>query len=148
MTENQIELLLGLLGRVGPMDDTLQARLKECLRRNERPEDAHLADLLEALQQLDKQIRQAYVVHTPSEFRVLVGHHDTHRMPGSLAIAVGDVVRLVGHTTERWIPVRVTAVPKTPREYYQGVIEAQLVPNSKFQAGNGVRFGEDQVMAN
>lgn len=79
MTENQIGLLLGLLGRVEPLD---------------------------------------------------------------------DAVRLVGHTTERWIPVRVTAVPETPRDYYQGVIEAQLVPNSKFQAGNGVRFGEDQVMAN
>ena len=148
MTENQIELLLGLLGRIEPMDDAVQARLKECLRRKERPEDTHLAGLLDAVQVLDRQIRQAYVVHTPSEFRVLVGHHDTHRMPGALRIAIGDVVRLVGHTTERWIPVRVTALPATPRDYYQGVIEAQLVPNSKFQAGNGVRFGEDQVMAN
>jgi hypothetical protein len=80
------------------------------------------------------------------EFRVTVGHRDTHRMPGALQLKLDEVVRLVAQSTERWIPVRVTALPATPADYYRGVIVQQLVDGTRYQVGNGVMFSEDQVV--
>ncbi len=102
--------------------------------------------IVERLRQADAAIRGAYVIHGPMEFRILVGHRDIHRWPGSIALEVGDIVRLCAQSTERWVPVRVTALPVSSADYYSGVITEQLVRASRFQAGNGVRFSEDQVM--
>lgn len=107
--------------------------------------DAIATQHANSMRNADAAIRAAYVLHSPMEFRIMVSHGDAHRMPGSLKLAVGDTVRLVAHSTERWIPVRVTALPDSPASYYQGVITKQLAKNSKFQTGNGVRFSEDQV---
>ncbi|MGB6104597.1 MAG: hypothetical protein WBF88_12220 [Pusillimonas sp.] len=42
--------------------------------------------------------------------------------------------------------IRVNALPDSPIGYYSGVITEQLVKDSLYQVGNGVRFSEDQVM--
>lgn len=102
--------------------------------------------IADRLKEVDAAIRATYVVHGPMEFRIVVGHRDTHRMPGALNLQVGDVVRLTAQSTERWIPVRVTALPDSPVGYYSGVIIEQLVTGSQYQVGNGVRFSEDQVI--
>ncbi|MBV7482541.1 hypothetical protein KW845_06250 [Bordetella sp. BOR01] len=44
------------------------------------------------------------------------------------------------------MPVRVLSVPAQAGGYYEGVIVEQLVTASRFQFGDRVRFGEDQVM--
>lgn len=142
MTQTQFDLLARLL----LIPETEHAALYRSLILNSDPETPEQEKTIQAIKALDQSIRSAYVTHTPSEFRVMVGHHDTHRKPGSLKLRVGDSVRLVAHSTERWIPVKITATPATPKEYYKGIITEQLVTGSKYQVGNGVLFGEDQVL--
>jgi len=151
MTENQFDLVARLLGipsparaaaraiRVDGMEAAAAIQLQGCAVEEL---DQALADL----QATELEIRGAYVLHGPNEFRVTVGHHDAHRMPGALPLAEGDIVRLVAHSTERWIPVRVIATPAEVGGYYEGIIVEQLVAASRFQVGDRVRFGEDQVM--
>lgn len=140
MTEHQFSVLADLLG----LSDPDRAAVRRIVVEGTAG-DTVAAQNANTLRKADAAIRAAYVVHSPMEFRVMVSHGDTHRMPGSLKLAVGDIVRLVAHSTERWIPVRVTALPDSSTGYHQGVITKQLAKNSKFQAGNGVRFSEDQV---
>lgn len=102
--------------------------------------------LLERLQSVDAMVRGAYVVHGPMEFRIEVGHRDAHRAPGALQLAVGDVIRLTARSSERWVPVKVTALPCRPIDYYQGVVHEQIVSGSRFAVGDGVEFSEDQVV--
>lgn len=141
MTEHQFTVLADLLGLSEPDRAAAHRVIIEG-----KAGAAEAAQIAETLRKADSAIRAAYVIHSPMEFRITVGHHDTHRAPGSLKLNVGDVVRLIAQSTERWIPVRVTALPDSPAGYYGGVITAQLVKASKFQVGNGVRFSEDQVM--
>lgn len=107
--------------------------------------EVQLRHYLEQLHQADQRIRAAYVVHAPTEFRIMVGHHSQGRMPGALKLEVGQTVRLVAHSTERWIPVQITSLPVNRHDYYRGVILEQLAPHSLFQAGNGAMFSEDQI---
>lgn len=141
MTEHQFSVLADLLRLSGP-DRTATHRVIF----NDAKGDAVAMQFATALRGADAAIRAAYVIHGPMEFRITVGHRDTHRAPGSLKLNIGDIVRLVAQSTERWIPVRVTALPDSPAGYYSGVVIDQLVTASRFQVGNGVRFSEDQVM--
>lgn len=141
MTEIQFTALADLLRLSEP--DRAAARRVLFENQNDDTAAMHIA---ETLRRADKTVRAAYVVHSPMEFRITVGHRDTHRAPGTLQLNIGDTVRLVAQSTERWIPVRVTALPDSPAGYYSGVITEQLVKTSKYQIGNGVRFSEDQVM--
>lgn len=122
MTEQQFNALADLLGLV--------MRDREAAYRiifNNESGDVVAEQFANRIRQADATIRAAYVVHSPMEFRITVGHRDTHRMPGSLKLKIGDTVRLVGQSTERWIPVRVTALPDSPAGYYGGIITEQLV---------------------
>lgn len=92
-------------------------------------------------------IKRAYVNHRPTEFRVMVGHRDASRTPGSLELTVGDVVNLVGHTTELYVPVEIISTPNAANRYYRGVVVQQLAPGSQFEVGDSVSFSEDQVGA-
>jgi len=150
MNREQLTALTTLLG----VDETLSNALCDVLihgREAVGAAQAHgcnPAALLERIDQLraaDQRIRQAYVVHGPTEFRVMVGHHSHGRLPGVLKLQVGQIVRLVAHSTERWLPVRITALPENRHDYYRGTIVEQLARYSKFQAGNGAMFSEDQV---
>lgn len=141
MTEHQFHTVADLLGLSGP-DRTAAHR---AIFSNET-HDAAVNNIVGKIRDADAAIRAAYVVHGPMEFRITVGHRDTHRGPGTLTLDVGDIVRLVAQSTERWIPVRVTALPQNPTDYYHGVITEQLVSASRYQVGNGVMFSEDQVM--
>ncbi|WP_442592879.1 alpha/beta hydrolase [Parapusillimonas sp. JC17] len=142
MTEQQFAVLASLMGLSEPDRAAAHAVIFE----NERGTVA-AANIVDRLREADMAIRGAYVVHGPMEFRIVVGHRDTHRAPGALELNIGDVVQLTAQSTERWIPVRVTALPTKPTDYYSGVIIEQLVTASRYQVGNGVRFSEDQVMS-
>ena len=151
MTDYQFDLLARLLGIPSParaaaravmivdMEAGAAAQLQGCAA-------AELDQAMAAILATEVEIRSAFVLHGPNEFRVTVGHHDIHRMPGTAPLAAGQVVRLVAHSTERWISARVVSVPAQARGYYEGIIVEQLVTASRFQVGNRVRFGEDQVM--
>jgi len=141
MTEQQFTVLAGLLGLPEPDRAAAHEVVFESAEGS-----VVAAGIVARLREADATIRGAYVVHGPMEFRIVVGHRDTHRMPGSIELEVGDIVRLTAQSTERWIPVRVTALPDSPIGYYSGVITEQLVKDSRYQVGNGVRFSEDQVM--
>lgn len=141
MTEQQFHTLADLMGLSDPDRDATLGILF-----NSEEGSAVAEQMAENLREADLAIRGAYVLHGPMEFRITVGHHDFHRTAGSININIGDIVRLVAQSTERWIPVRVTSLPATPQDYYGGVISEQLVKGSLYQVGNGVRFSEDQVM--
>lgn len=141
MTEHQFSILADLLGVSG----TDRAAAHRLIFSGEG-DDTGIKQIVDTLRQADATIRAAYVVHSPMDFRITVGHRDTHRAPGSLKLKAGDMVRLIAQSTERWIPVRITALPDSPAGYYRGVITEQLVKSSKFEVGNGVRFSEDQVV--
>lgn len=151
MTSYQFDLIARLLSVPSParaaaravlidgMEPAAAAQLQGCAA-------AELGQALTAIQDVELEIRGAFVLHAPNDFRVTVGHHDMHRMPGALQLAEGEIVRLVAHSTERWIPVRIVAVPAEVGGYYEGIIVEQLAKTSRFQVGDRVRFGEDQVM--
>lgn len=141
MTEHQFNTLVDLLGITG----SDRAAAHHAIFNDETP-DIAAANIVDEIRRADAMIRGAYVLHGPMEFRITVGHRDTHRAPGTLQLNIGDIVRLVAQSTERWIPARVTALPDSPAGYYTGVITEQVVKTSRFQVGNGVRFSEDQVM--
>lgn len=101
----------------------------------------------QAMLALHLRIKRSYVVHRPSAFRVEVSHTDFHRFPGALTLQIGDEIRLVSFTTEKYIPVQVIALPTTASGYYRGVITRQLAPGSQFETGESVYFSEDQVMS-
>lgn len=151
MNQAQFQALAGLLSLQDPILGAARDILvdgqdvSDASQRHGCPPQA-LQQAVARMRHADAAVRQAYVVHGPTEFRITVGHRDTHRWPGSLQLAIRQEVRLVAHTTERWIPVRITALPAFPQDYYRGVITAQLVANSKFQTGNAVQFSEDQVL--
>ena len=134
------------LARVLNIEEALRDAAYAVLLANTRCDAPELAHAVQQLRAADATIRAAYIVHSPMEFRVTVGHRDTHRMPGALQLKLDEVVRLVAQSTERWIPVRVTALPATPADYYRGVIVQQLVDGTRYQVGNGVMFSEDQVV--
>lgn len=95
---------------------------------------------------LHKSLKEHYVKHRPTAFRVVLGHHDYDRYPGALALQVNDEVQLIALTTEKYIPARIKELPEqTGGVYYRGVITQQLVANSIFQEGDSVFFTEDQV---
>jgi len=151
MTSYQFDLIARLLG----VPATARAAARSVVVDSMTPADAaqlqgcaaaELDQALSDVQALELEIRGSFVLHGPNEFRVTVGHHDTHRMPGALQLAEGQTVRLVAHSTERWIPVRVVAKPAKVGGYYDGIIVEQLVTASRFQVGDRVRFGEDQVI--
>ena len=141
MNEQQFIVLADLLGLTSPDRAAMHSVIFG--GKDSMPATAAIFD---QLRQADAAIRSAYVVHGPMEFRITVGHRDTHRAPGTLALNMGDVVQLVAHSTEGCIPVRVTDLPKSSADYYSGVITAQPVKASLYQVGNGVKFSEDQVM--
>lgn len=141
MTEQQFTVLAGLLDLSEPDRAAAHDVIFESSTGS-----VVAAGIADRLRGADAAIRGAYVVHGPMEFRIVVGHRDTHRAPGAIMLKVGDIVRLTAQSTERWIPVRVTALPDSPAGYYSGVIVEQLVTGSQYQVGNGVRFSEDQVM--
>ncbi|MCB5362954.1 hypothetical protein H0484_04180 [Pusillimonas sp. CC-YST705] len=124
MTDEQHTLLTEILKLSGDKDATSESLLQ----------DWHL------------RIKQAYVKHRPTEFRITVGHRDIDRFE-RLPLKVGDEIRLVSFTTERYIPVKITELPSTRFGYYRGVITNQLVKDSRFESGDSVYFSEDQVVA-
>lgn len=141
MTEHQFVVLADLLGLADPDRSAAHAYLY-----GDKEGTLVTARIVDGMRQADAAIRRVYVVHGPMEFRITVGHRDTHRAPGTISLKVGDVVRLVAHSTEHWISVRITALPDSPKDYYSGVITEQRVLASQHQIGNGVMFSEDQVM--
>jgi len=141
MTKQQLNVLAGLLG----LSEPDRAAAYEAIFKGSAG-SVVTAGLVDRLRAADASIRGAYVVHGPMEFRIVVGHRDTHRAPGAIELKVGDTIRLTAQSTERWVPVQVTALPASSADYYSGVIVEQLAAASRFQAGNGVRFSEDQVM--
>ena len=144
LTAEQFTLLARLIALPAELfDDCAQAVLHHPTPATSY--DPALQFWIDKLYKLDQELRYHYVMHRPSEFRITVSHHDTHRMPGALRLTVGQVVRLVAHSTERWIPVRVVALARTPKDYHEGIIIKQLVHNSSFQVGNRVLFSDDQV---
>lgn len=141
MTEQQFIVLTDLLGLADPDRDAAHAVIFDGIEAT-----TAAAAIVETLRQADTEIRSAYVVHGPMEFRITVGHRDTHRPPGTIAPAIGDTVHLVSLSTEGLVSVQVTAPPASRVDYYSGVITGYPVKDSRYKVGNGVRFSEDQVM--
>lgn len=150
MTAEQFDLLARLLDMGNPCRRAAHSVLflktaPEAAAQTQGCTPSELQEALDSLSTLALDIRGAFVLHTPADFRVTVGHHDMHRMPGALQLDIGQIVRLVAHTTERWIPVRVVTLADRPGGYYEGIIVEQLVAASRYQVGDRVRFSEDQV---
>lgn len=137
MSPAQLNLLAGLL------QIELNAELEaELLDATQPPRSATALRLLE----LHKHIKEHYVQHRPTAFRVVVGHHNHDRFPGALQLKTGDLVQLITFTTEKYVPVKIKELPEqTGGIYYRGVITQQLVSQSIFQEGDSVFFTEDQV---
>ena len=78
---------------------------------------------------------------------VTVSHDDLDRFPGALDLKQGMRVQLVSYTSERYISVRITQVPASPKAYFRGVVSEQNIGYSVFEVGDSVYFSEDQVHA-
>lgn len=141
MTPHQFFVLADLLGLLSSERDAAHAVIFD-----DKELTTAATAIAERLREADAAIRCAYVIHGPMEFRITVGHRDTHRAPGAVALGIGDTIHLAAHSTEHSISVRVTALPATPVDYYSGVIVEQPVKASRYEIGNGVRFSEDQVV--
>lgn len=96
---------------------------------------------------LHHQLKGAYVIHRPTAFRVVVSHDDLDRFPGALKLQEDMRVQLVSYTSERYISVRITELPATPKAYFRGVVTEQNMGYKAFEVGDSVYFSEDQVHA-
>lgn len=96
---------------------------------------------------LHHQLKGAYVIHRPTAFRVVVSHDDLDRFPGALELQEDMRVQLVSYTSERYISVRITELPPTPKAYFRGVVTEQNMGYKVFEVGDSVYFSEDQVHA-
>lgn len=141
MTEQQFIVLADLLGLANPDRDAAHAVIFKGVEAT-----TAATAIVDKLRQADTAIRGAFVIHGPMEFRITVGHRDSHRPPGTIAPAIGDTVHLVSLSTEGLVSVQVTALPASRMDYYSGLITGYPIPGSRYEIGNGVRFSEDQVM--
>ena len=96
---------------------------------------------------LHHQLKQAYTIDQPTAFRVVVSHDDLDRFPGALDLKQGMRVQLVSYISERYINVRITEVPSTPKAYFRGMVTEQNTDYTLFEVGDSVYFSEDQVHA-
>lgn len=137
MTHEQFLLLAQILN-IMP-----SAELEEQVRT---PNQARSAEAHRMLT-LHHRIKEAYVIHRPTAFRVVVSHDDLDRFPGALDLKPDMHVQLVSYTSERYITVRITQAPATPKAYFRGVVSEQNISYTVFEQGDSVYFSEDQVHA-
>jgi len=145
MTRDELQALIELLR----VDERLRPALSRLLvapaDTAPAPRDDDLAQAVAALRAAEARIRATFVCHRYSEWEVVVGHHDYHRAPGKVRLAVGERVRLICSRTELLVPVEVTHLPATPRDYHHGIIVAGDLPCARYRAGDGVMFGVEQA---
>ncbi|MGO1253319.1 MAG: hypothetical protein ACTMIU_08270 [Alcaligenes aquatilis] len=118
----------------------------ELEHETQRP-DGPLIPEAQQILALHHQLKQAYVIHRPTAFRVVVSHDDLDRFPGALDLKQGMRVQLVSYISERYINVRITEVPSTPKAYFRGMVTEQNTGYTLFEVGDSVYFSEDQVHA-
>jgi hypothetical protein len=146
MTRDELQVLIDLLG----VDERLRPALSRILvdRADAAPTqlDGDLARVVAAVRAAEARVRATFVCHRYSEWEVVVGHHDYHRAPGKVRLAVGERVRLICSRTDLLVPVEVTHLPATPRDYHRGIIVAGDLPGARYRAGDGVMFGVEQAV--
>ncbi|USY26964.1 hypothetical protein NIZ92_07950 [Alcaligenes sp. 1735tsa3] len=117
------------------------------LEQEVRHPGAQISTQAQQILTLHLQLKGAYVIHRPTAFRVVVSHDDLDRFPGALDLKQGMHVQLVSYTSERYISVRITQLPATPKAYFRGVVSEQNISYHVFEVGDSVSFSEDQVHA-
>lgn len=144
MTRDELHVLADLLR----IDERLRPALSRILvdQAGPDPQDDDLAPAVATLRAAEARIRAVFVCHRYSEWEVVVGHHDYHRAPGKVHLAVGERVRLICSRTDMMVPIEVTHLPATLRDYYRGVIVAGDLPSTRYRAGDGVMFGIEQAV--
>lgn len=137
MTQEQFLLLAQIL-HLSPSPE---------LEQEARHPNGPLSPQAQEILALHRRLKEAYVIHRPTAFRVVVSHDDLDRFPGALDLKQGMRVQLVSYTSERYISVRITQVPASPKAYFRGVVSEQNIGYSVFEVGDSVYFSEDQVHA-
>lgn len=143
MTHDELQVLVDLL--------RIEARLLPALTRalvDAAPADLDedTAQAMAAVRAAEARIRATFICHHYTEWEIVVGHRDYHRAPGMVQLAVGDRVRLISTRTHLMVPVEVTHLPVTPRDNYRGIIVEMEQTSMRYRIGDGVMFGEDQVV--
>ena len=151
MTLDQIQTVADLLGIDGPTRSAAQTVLTEQTRLQEAAlkhgiELAELEKAVRCLADAERQIRAAFICHLPTCWEIVVGHHDTHRAPGMIVLAIGDEIRLLCAQVGVMVRVRVTQLPGNAGGYYKGVIENLEHSSARFHPGDGVMFSDDQAI--
>ncbi len=120
MTEQPFTVLADILGLAAPDRDAAHA-----VAFHHREGTMAAADIINRLRRADAAIRGAYVIHGPMEFRITVGHRDTHRAPGTIKLGVGDTVRPAAiRRATACDSARIRSCPKRP-----GQLQADAVAN-------------------
>jgi hypothetical protein len=109
------------------------------------PDDA-VERAVTAVRAAEARVRATFICHSFREWEIVVGHRDHHRAPGMVLLEVGDHVRLISARTYLMVPVQVTHLPETSRNYYRGIIVDLEATSMQYRPGDGVKFGEDQVV--
>lgn len=151
MTLDQIQTVADLLSIDGPTSSAAQAILTEQATLQEAA-SAHgikieaLEKALSRLADAERRIRAAFICHLPACWEIVVGHHDTHRAPGMIVLAMGDEIRLLCAQVGVMVRVRVTQLPGSVTGYYKGLIQDLERSSARFHPGDGVMFSDDQVI--
>jgi len=118
------------------------------LEQEVRHPGAQISTQVQQILTLHLRLKEAYVIHRPTAFRVVVSHDDLDRFPGALDLKQGMHVQLVSYTSERYISVRITQLPATPQGVFQGRRQRAEHQLPRFlRSGTACIFSEDQVHA-
>jgi hypothetical protein len=143
MTHDELQVLVDLLRIEARLLPTLTQALVEAAPAEL---DEAAAQAVAAVRAAVARIRATFICHHYTEWEIVVGHRDYHRAPGMVQLAVGDRVRLISARTYLMVPVEVMHLPATPRDNYRGIIVDMEQTSMHYRLGDGVMFGEDQVV--
>lgn len=148
MTHDEFQVLADLLGIEGPLAAAAhRVHVDQDKTVFEEYEDVNgLHELVERIAQAERRVRRTFVIHQPSCWQVVVGHHDHHRAPGKIKLKVGEKVRLVCSRVNVMVAVTVTDEPPSPHGYYKGVVHDLPATAMRYRRGDGVLFADDQAV--
>lgn len=151
MTIEQIQTLAHLLGIDSPISGAAQSVLIDKLGVNEaarlhKVEPSALKSAITQIVDAELGVRAAFICHSPSCWEIVVGHHDAHRAPGMIVMAIGDEIRLLCAQVGVMVRIRVTEVPKTAHGYYKGRVLDLEQSSVRYSRGDSVMFSDDQAV--
>lgn len=151
MTIEQIRAVAYLLGIDQQSTSAAEDVLIDSMTINEAAHlhsvpTSRLESTISRIIEAEQRVREAFIFHGPACWEIVVGHRDTHRAPGKIALKIGDEIRLLCARVGVLVRIRVTALPEKTSGYYKGVVLDLDKSSARYRKGDSVMFSDDQAV--